>query len=77
MKTITENTLIKRINRRLASDGEAVRVHLCKWNSRWFTDLGRYYLVDVNRNTIEGQHIDIEDLGREVGALGATEEVAV
>ena len=58
---ITEATLIKRINRRLAHQGEVLRK---RRGSHHDTDLGDYYIVDVHRNVVLAGHLDPIALGR-------------
>lgn len=65
---VTERALIGRIDRRYGD----VSVRKCRWDSRWFGDLGRYYAVNHD-NVICGQDIDLEGLGREIGALRPNE----
>jgi hypothetical protein len=72
MNTITERALIGRINRRL-SDSERVRA--CPWGSRGIDTLGRHYLVDWHRNVVLDTHVDLEYLGRELGALADHERL--
>jgi hypothetical protein len=45
----------------LAKDGEKMR--RCLPDSRWFNDLGRYYVND-NDNVRAAQHCDMPDLAR-------------
>jgi hypothetical protein len=54
---MNENRLLRRINRRL--HGFIVRV--CRYDSRWFHELGRYYLVSDD-NVIVEKDVDLEDL---------------
>jgi hypothetical protein len=77
-KTVSEQALIKRINRRIGGYdakrciawGERLR----KNNSdRWWSDLGGYYTVDWNSNAVTSAHVNLEQYGREVGALTGRE----
>lgn len=70
---ISERALVARIRRKLAKDGEALKS--CRMDSRWYSDLGDWYVVDLNTNSIIAQHCDLERLGREVGALKPFEEL--
>lgn len=68
---ISERTLIKRINRKLAYSSE----RLCTVRGgRWVSTLGRYYIKNT-RNIITAQHCNIEALARELGVLWYGEEV--
>ncbi len=71
MKTITEQALIKRINRALAKQYESVR--RCREDSRAFGYYGTYYVLDTWRNSPIATHVDLESLGRELGVLGQYE----
>jgi hypothetical protein len=74
---IAAPTLVKRINRKLAHENEweVLRTTRGGFTSRWYADLGNYYITDVERNTITASHIDIEQLGRELGVLQHFERV--
>ena len=71
-KTVGEKALIQRINRRLAHDGEKLRKTR---NPRHFMDLGRYYVVVVPSGYHAASHINLEQYGRETGALGPNEQL--
>jgi hypothetical protein len=73
VRVVTERALIKRINRRLARDGEKVRKNS---NPRHLMDLGWYYVVDVWNNWFVASHVNLEQLGREVGALAEWEALS-
>lgn len=72
-KTVSERAVIARINRALAKDGEALRK--TRNDSRWLNDLGHYYIIDANLNTITAQHISLSELGRELNVLKPWEVV--
>lgn len=71
---VSEQALIRRIRRVLAR--EAVTLHVCRWDSRWFHDLGRYYGADA-KNNLCAPRIDtpdeLEEYGREISALAPHE----
>jgi hypothetical protein len=69
MSELTLNALIKRINRKLAHNEQVLKVLRGK---RWIGDLGRYYVVDFNRN-VNRTHMDPQMLGRELGVLASRE----
>jgi hypothetical protein len=73
MKKVSERALIQRINRRLAHDGEKLRKNS---NPRHLMDMGWYYVVDVWNNWFVASHVNLEQLGREVGALHPSEQLA-
>jgi hypothetical protein len=70
---VSERALVARINRLLAKQGETLR--RCRPDSKWFGELGAYYRLDINHNSIIGKNLDIEALGRELGVLDAWEEL--
>jgi len=74
MRSISENALLKRINRHLASDGQRVRRFRCDardWDLR-----GEYCLCDTSSNALLATAIDLEAFGRELGVIREGEEVA-
>lgn len=72
MATVSENALIKRINRKLAKEGE--KLHK-SGNIRCQSNLGDYYVTD-DRNTVIDWHCHLEDMGRELGVLHQNEHLA-
>lgn len=64
--SISERALLGRINRALP-EFEVLRK--ARPGSRAEADLGTFFVVDLNRNAVTAQHVDIEALGRELGAL--------
>jgi hypothetical protein len=78
---VSERALLQRINRKLDKDYQKV----CKTRTYYERDgsgpyyevsLGQYYLVDTHRNFMVQTHVDLEELGREVGVLSQIEQVA-
>lgn len=72
-RSVSESALIRRINRRLRPDGLSLHVSR-DGRDRW--DLGVFYTVNVESNFVRDKHIDIEELGRELGALDPKETLA-
>ena len=69
---VSERALIARINRKLAKDGWQLRRARGFWDrNQWHPDsnLGRFFIVDVDRNFIVNTHIGLEAYGRELDAL--------
>ena len=70
---VTENALIKRINRRLMHTGQRLRksrVLLHRGSEVYFhPNLGEYYIIDIYRNALVSAHVNLEALGRELGLL--------
>lgn len=65
MNAITER-LIARINRRLAGDGRQLHK---SHNARCRLEFGAFYIRDFEVNNIVDTYVDVERLGRELGAL--------
>jgi hypothetical protein len=82
MGKVSERALIQRINRRIGGVanrtawGERLRKNS---SDRWYGDLGCYYTVDLISNAVTcrlGNLEQLEQYGREIGALTTSEEVA-
>ena len=71
---VSTQTLIKRIRRNLEKDGIALRT--CREASRFHSELGDHYLIDIGVNRIIAKHCTLEGLGRELGVLAADEILA-
>ena len=69
-KAVTRNALIKRINRRLAHQDE--RLCVSRSDSAKLT-LGDFHILDIYRNLVVNMHVDLEELGTELGVLKAGE----
>jgi hypothetical protein len=69
---MTEDALIKRINRKLAPDGQQLRKAR---GQRAVLDVGEFYMHDRQRNIILQTNVDPEAYARELGVL-ASEVVA-
>lgn len=72
MILVTESNLIARINERLRAGRERL-FKTPEW--RGFPPEGDHYIINVHRDTIVQTHVDIEDLGRELGVLRVGEVV--
>ena len=60
-----ESTLLNKINFKLRRDNEYVRK--CRTDSRDYSTLGDYYIVDADRNTVTATHCKLESLAAELG----------
>lgn len=69
---ITERALYQRINRKLEQDGEQLRTSR---SPKWVDTTGRYFTVNVNRNSLECQHVDLEVFGRDLGVMQPWEKL--
>ena len=70
--SISTRALVQRINRTLVEAGQQLRAAR---GARARVELGDYYMVD-ERGVAVDSHIDIEELGREIGALQSWEILA-
>jgi hypothetical protein len=73
---VTLKALMARINRRLRHEGRCGELLKTARSEGVERDLGRYYLVDLDRNSVTRRDVDPEELGRELGALKQWEELA-
>jgi hypothetical protein len=69
---ISERSLVRRINRKLADDDQALRMARGESAKR---HVGEFYVVDTRRNFIVSKHIDLVMFAREMGALKPWEQV--
>jgi hypothetical protein len=64
---VSERALFSRINRALAKQGESLR--RCREDSRSFSDLGAYYIIDIRGNYVTAKFLELDKLGRKMGVL--------
>lgn len=83
MVAVTPRAIMKRINRRLwrPDDGGYSQLHEGRgvWHQgSWYPDhnLGRYYIIDHQRNFLTHSHLDLEDFAREMGVMSNSEKIA-
>ncbi len=69
---VSTRAVIQRISRKL---GEFKKLKKCRADSRWYSDLGAYYIVDEDHNTIVRSHVDLETLARELKVIEAWEAI--
>ena len=68
MNNISEHLLLNRVNRKLVTEPEGTRIRRCRYDSRWFSELGRYYAVDDD-NIVVSKYVNLDDWAREIGVL--------
>ena len=73
--TISQGAAVKRINRALARE-EYRWLRVRKTRPPAISDLGDYYLLDLNRNAIVDHHLDLTDLAKEHKVLGQLEAIS-
>jgi hypothetical protein len=69
---VSVRALVQRINRKLAQAGQALRTTR---GNRWRSNLGHYYVLNLELNYIARTRVDLEALGRELGVLSPWESV--
>jgi uncharacterized protein YnzC (UPF0291/DUF896 family) len=70
---ITEKALYQRINRKLKDQDASLK----RARGSVETTLGEYFVVDVKGNYVTNHHIQIENLGRELGVLAEWETLQI
>ena len=70
---VTKRAIVQRINRALAREGQKLIARRGKWRS----ELGDFYIVDVIRNAITNEYVDLEDCGRGLKVLAEWEQLEV
>jgi hypothetical protein len=71
--TVTERAVLQRVNRALAHDGK--RMYVCRDDSRWSNELGRFYIVSTDTRSLDAAHADLDGWARELGVLKRLEEI--
>lgn len=70
--SVTSRALIQRINRAIAAKDEILKKSRGAIAEQ---DLGAYFVIDASRNIVLWKEVDLEQFGREVGALKEYEEL--
>ena len=71
---VTRRALEARLKRHLAKEGLSLRK--CNPASRWYSNFGDYYTVDIQLNVVCDKYMDLEGWSREVGVMKQFEELA-
>lgn len=69
---VSTRALIQRINRKLAAQGEILKVTR---GDKAMAELGQYFIVDIARNCMVRHDVDLEECGRKVEALAPWERL--
>ena len=69
---VFEYALMQRINHNLRAGAQRLQTAR---SLQLEASMGHYFIVDLRRNSIQPQQIDLEELGRELGVLEDTEVV--
>jgi hypothetical protein len=72
---VTPRALIQRINRVLANEGRIGRQLKTTRGLRAHNSLGDYYILDLDKNWIVNDHVDLETVGRKLDCLQAWEHL--
>lgn len=70
---VSERALLARLNRKLAHEG--LQIKKCRMNSRFYHDLGDYYIIDIRLNFIKSKDVDLKRLGKSENVLAGYEEL--
>jgi hypothetical protein len=69
---ITRRALVQRIGRALEKNGERLKANV---RPGLAPAIGNHFTVDMKRNSVARTHVELEELGRELGALKPYERV--
>ena len=67
---ISERALFERIKRKVAKEG--LTLHRCRQNSRWFNELGPYYVVN-NNHFVGLDANEFQELAKDLGCIAPHE----
>jgi len=70
---LSQRAVIQRINRKLAKQDQ--KLNTSRMKSAGIHDMGRYYIVDTYRNAVVDSQINLETMGRKLGAIAEYEEI--
>jgi hypothetical protein len=69
---VTMRALLQRINRKIREGDQVLKVTR---GERAWVDYGDFYILNSRRNSVTRDHVDPEELGREIGVLRPWEQV--
>ena len=72
--SVSARAVLARVNRQLAAEGSVLK--RCRQDSRRHSQLGDYYMVNMNSNGIFKMQCELEEEARELGVLGEWEVLA-
>lgn len=73
-RPVSERAIFERVQRALNRNGS--RICRSRIDSKAYCDFGRYYTVDVSRNTIDDSNVDLAALARELNVMHESETIA-
>ena len=71
-ETFSHRAVYQRLARALAHDQQIIRT--CRLRSRGYSFVGRHYVMN-DRSIIVATHVDIADMARRAGVIGADDVV--
>jgi hypothetical protein len=77
MRTVSQDAVIKRINRKLEAEHPGSLLQVRKTRGvRAQVDLGGFYLHNRSRNFIQDKFINLTEMAKKYNVLAATETIA-
>lgn len=73
MVQVTKQALVARIQRALKKDGQVLRASR---SASEISNLGDFYIIDLNTNTVNSSHHKLVTLANELGCLKPFEQLA-
>ena len=71
---VSVRAIIQRLNRKLKEKGQILKA--TRDGSAAEVDMGKYYIIDIDRNILMYHHTDLENCARNNGALAEWEAIA-
>ena len=72
-KPVTELAVKRRLNRLLIEQGKCLRK--CPGRSPWLSELGNYYIAEINTDNVVQADVDLETLARKEGVMKSGEAI--
>lgn len=73
-RCLSRRSVERRVSRRLIADGLVLRK--CSIRSRWYCNLGDYYLTRATDRFVVSTHHDLDTLAREFGVVREHDAIA-
>lgn len=73
MRPVSIRAVEKRINRKLANEGQQLRKS--RHDSRWLDSLGEHYIVNAYTNVVTDTHVPFGDLAYSLDVLARDEQI--
>ena len=72
MMTISKRAVLGQVNRRQEKDGWR---RVKAYRGRWQLSEGNWFEIDIRRNAVIAQHLDLEARARDLGVMADYEEM--